>query len=142
MLLRPYHGTLLESAVMAMDAEYRRNGQRGVEGLAELVEVARQLRQDGARLVIDPHDPSVSIRGQETPRVAMSGHRVTGPAGSGDDAGVPHLLSRQEMATAMGISARSLDRRVAEGTITARRVGRRVLFDPSAITEESPCIAS
>lgn len=41
----------------------------------------------------------------------------------------PDLLDSAQAATILHISERTLRRRVADGTVQSRRVGRRVLFD-------------
>lgn len=43
----------------------------------------------------------------------------------------PVLLDSAQAARALHVSSRTLRRRVADGTVPARRVGRRVLFDAS-----------
>lgn len=42
----------------------------------------------------------------------------------------PHLLNKKEIAHALRISTRAIDRLVAAGKINSVRVGSRRLFDP------------
>lgn len=74
--------------------------------------LARQLERDG----------------ETAPREVMELARVllSEPA-------EPDLLDSAQAATVLHISPRTLRRRVADGTVPARRVGRRVLFDANDI---------
>lgn len=46
-------------------------------------------------------------------------------------------VSIAEAAELTGLSRRTVERRIADGTLPHRRLGRRVLIDPAALTDSS-----
>lgn len=49
---------------------------------------------------------------------------------------LPRLLSRAELADALGVSLSHIENKLKDGTITPVRVGARVLFDYAATVSE------
>lgn len=47
--------------------------------------------------------------------------------------GTPELVSRTDLAKALSVSERTIERRVAEGKIPSQRVGSRVLFNVAEV---------
>lgn len=63
-------------------------------------------------------------------RVDRSGQQVGRVTVRGDGGAVRTMLTYPTAAGTLGMSPRTLRRRVADGTVPACRIGRRVLFDP------------
>ena len=55
-----------------------------------------------------------------------------------EQASLPRLVDRQEMATILGISESTLDRLVKDGQIPSKVAGTRRLFEPCAVVASLP----
>lgn len=100
----------------------------------------RQLRRNG--IAVPPElgalanalwRPGEDRTGQERSEVAPT--PGPGDRGATDGSAPPLLLPAPGAARRLGISERSLRRRVAAGDLTRVRIGRRVLYDPAELDE-------
>jgi excisionase family DNA binding protein len=103
-----------------------------------LVLLDQAMRLDGSRLPMSLHGPVNHIQTSLDRLEPTDVH--TGGAGA-HDAPMTLLLTYEDAAVRVPCSVRTLERAVAEGTLPAKRLGRRVLFAPTdlaAWTDQLP----
>lgn len=102
---------------------------------AALRDRIRQLRRNGMAVPAELVELADALLRPGAVRSGQERSKVAGGARAGEDDPAGSLVSASEAARWLGISERSLRRRVAAGEIEPVRIGRRVSYDPAVLAE-------